>query len=140
MKNAINVTGHVMVSDILTAFEPMLEADLLASLDKALEGRTDEKLKFDDTDVLIEDAIDGLEYADALPDPEAIFDETDIINLAEAIRCGETERAELLLERVFRDMPNATAIREWIDRGRFSKKAREAKAAAQAKPRLRSAA
>lgn len=137
MKNAICLTGNVLVSDILTAFEPMIDGDLLLKLDTELEGRADDRLMFDDTEVLAHQAIDALDEADLLPEPESpVLDQTDVQNLAEVIRCGETERAELLLDRLFSGLPDGDAIREWIDRGRFSKKARQAR---QPKP-LRKAA
>jgi hypothetical protein len=138
MKNGLFLTGHVLVADILLAFEPMVDAELLERLDTALEKRTDERISFDDCEVLAEDAIDALDDADKLPVPEDltdVLDEMDMRGLAEAIRCRETEQAELLLDRLFGHEP---AIREWIDRGRYSKKARETKAAQ--RPAMRAAA
>lgn len=126
----LSLTGSVLVSDILLALEPMLSEEVLTPLDAALSGRSDDRVEFDDVQVRPGNAIDALEEADQLPEPEGPdFDETDIINLAEAIRCGERERAELLLDRIFADLPDAINIREWIDRGRYSSKARAAKAA-----------
>jgi hypothetical protein len=48
MKNGLFLTGHVLVADILLAFEPMVDAELLERLDTALEKRTDERISFDD--------------------------------------------------------------------------------------------
>lgn len=140
MAKSLFLAGSVLVSDILLAFEPIIEEDLLLRLDAAVARRRDDRLSFDDVEVGGEHAVDALDDAGLLPESEAQFDQTDIIDLAEAIRCGETERAELLLERVFAGLPDATTIREWIDRGRFSKKAREAKAANARLPRGHTAA
>jgi hypothetical protein len=93
MKNSISLNGHILVSDILTAFEPMVSEGVLAVLDKELQSRNDERLMFDDTEVLVEEAVDALDDADALPEPEDIdLDQTDVKGLAEAIRCGDTVR------------------------------------------------
>jgi hypothetical protein len=138
MNNGLFLTGNVLVADILLAFEPMVDAELLERLDAALVKRTDERISFDDCEVSVEDAIDALDDADELPVPEYLtdaLDEMDMRGLAEAIRCGETEQAELLLDRLF---GHDAAIREWIDRGRYSKKAREARKVPA--PKLRDAA
>jgi hypothetical protein len=141
MKNSISLNGHILVSDILTAFEPMVSEGVLAVLDKELQSRNDERLMFDDTEVLVEEAVDALDDADALPEPEDIdLDQTDVKGLAEAIRCGDTERAELLLDTLFAKLPDGPAIREWSDRGRYSKKAREARQAQNAPVQRRKAA
>lgn len=140
MKNAICLTGHVLVSDILTALEPMVDEGLLSKLDVDLASRRDDRIDFDDTEVLVEAAIDALDEADKLPVPESLLyqvDETDIIGLAEAIRCGERERAETLLDIIFSTIGEASTVRELIDRGRYSKKARDQR---QAQPKLRSVA
>lgn len=126
--NAVYLTGHVLVADILVALEPMLSVELLGELDKELAGKTDERLEFDDCEVLADEAVDALDDADKLPEPEGLdylLEERDVIGLAEAIRCGEREAAELLLDRLFANASEFSTIREWIDRGRFSMKARK---------------
>jgi hypothetical protein len=131
MKNVISLTGHVLVSDILAAFEPMVSEETLLTLDKELKHRSDERLMFDDVEVQAEEAIDTLDDAGKLPEPESLtytLDRTTVIGLAEAIRCGEREQAELLLDLLFADTAEFDTIREWIDRGRYSRKARAAKA------------
>jgi hypothetical protein len=142
MKSAIYLTGHVLASDIVTALEPMIDdVELFERLDTALTGRSGERVAFDDTEVLVEMALDALDDADKLPEPESLLhqaNETDITNLAEAIRCGDTEQAELLLDRVFSTLGEELTIREWIDRGRYSKKARLARKVPA--PKLRDAA
>jgi hypothetical protein len=143
MKDVITLTGHVLVSDILDALEPKVEGDALLLLDRALDSHRDDRLVFDDVEVLVGEAVDALEDADKLPEPESLdylLDQGDVQGLAEAIRCGERERAELLLDRVFAQSGASDTIREWIELGRYSMKARKAKAAETAKPKLRSAA
>jgi hypothetical protein len=139
----ISLTGRVLVCDIVAALEPKLSEGVLSGLDKELAGQSDDRIEFDDVEVGSYDAVNALEEADELPEPESLtytLDQGDVQGLAEAIRCGETERAELLFDRLFSATAEFSTIREWIDRGRFSKKAREAKTAAIAKPRLRNAA
>jgi hypothetical protein len=122
MKNAICVSGNISVDDILNTLE-------LDEVPERWDRRRDERLIFDDCEVLAEDAYQGLDEADKLPAPEGmsdIVDERVVIDLAEAIRCGDRAEAELLLDRLFAGGDDALTIREWIDRGRFSKRAREA--------------
>jgi len=130
MKNAVYLTGHVLVSDIVMAFEPMLSEELLLGLDKELEKRRDDRITFDDCEVLAEEAIDALDEADKLHEPEDLtylMDQGDVQGLAEAIRCGERERAEMLLDAIVGVLPGASELREWVERGRYSSKARAAR-------------
>lgn len=141
----ITLSGVVFVSDALTALEPLVDnPDLFMGLDEAVSKRSGERLQFDDIEVLAEEAIDALERAGKLPEPESLtytLDERTVINLAEAIRCGERERAEQMLDLLFADTAEFPTIREWVDRGRYSMKARKAKASAPAGPaKLRNAA
>lgn len=131
-KSALYLTGHVLVSDFLDSLEPKLDADAMERVDNALKNIRDERLVCCETEVTVDDALDALDEEGMLPEADfgGLFDQSDIIGLAEAIRIGDREQAELLLDRLFADTPDAVEIREWIDRGRYSKRARDAKAAA----------
>lgn len=49
------------------------------------------------------------------------FDRTDVFDLSAAIRRGDTKEAELLLDRLVAEDQNVT---EWVQQGRYSRKAR----------------
>ena len=135
-KKTIHVAGSLLVSDLLGALD-------LETVPEGCRLGVDDRVDFDDLELDTEAVIEALRDDDQMPigeDLALLLDKRDVADLAEAIRCGERERAELLLDRIFADTSDAPTIREWIDRGRFSKKAREAKAAGRAKPELRSAA
>lgn len=122
----LSISGRVLVSDILLAFEPMVEADLLLKLDEHLKGKTDDRIDFDDVEVSVEAAVDAVDEAGALPPPEGLsdtLDESDVRILAEAIRTGDVKAAEMAMDHMFGHDPE---LREWIDQGRYSRKARHA--------------
>lgn len=72
--------------------------------------------------------VDRSELLKALGHAAAIVErrQSDVQSLAEAIRCGERERAEMFLDAIIGVLPGAVELREWVDRGRYSKRAREA--------------
>lgn len=125
-QQTITVTGCVLVSDVLLALESKLPDDLFDKLDAELDKRASERLSFDDTEVTASDALDGLDSQGLLPEPESMWDDLDqgdVQDLAAAIRRGDTPEAEALLDRIF---ANDTTVTEWVQRGRYSQKARPA--------------
>jgi hypothetical protein len=121
----IYVKGGVRVEDIIGAFK--LPEDLNAKLTQILhnEGHADgDRIDFDDVEVEEDVAYGELNIDDEDRDIfRDNFDESDVIDLAQAIRMGNRGEAELLLDRMFRQDP---LITEWIQRGRYSGLARRA--------------
>jgi hypothetical protein len=109
----MKVLGRVLVADILAA----LDIDALPS-DSSLS--TTDVVDLDDVEVDDDLARDELPEAE----PEELhsrFSESDVIRLAEAVRIGDRGEAEILLDRIFGEDATVT---EWIQRGRYSKRAR----------------
>lgn len=70
--------------------------------------------------------VDDDDIKDKAPEPDPIelhdeLDQTTVMDLAAAIRRGDTAEAELMLDRLVGD---DTVVRDWIQMGRFSRKAR----------------
>lgn len=124
MKALITVTGTVLVEDIIGALFPES-----VEVPAYLAGRESERLEFDDVEVGVERALDALDEGDHLETLELTdrLSQDEVVKLAEAVRCGDVTEAERSLDAL---LGNEPTLREWIDRGRYSKKARDAKAAA----------
>lgn len=139
----ITLTGNVLVEDIVTALEPTLSEDALTKLNDELAGQMSQRISFDDCEVLAYEAVDALDDAGKLPEREGLTDtlnERDVVELAEAIRCGDRATAEHALDALFANDGEARTIRDWIDRGRYSKKARDANPRKSSASALRSVA
>lgn len=136
----VTIAGKVLISDVLDALFAGPHED---EIPDRLERRRDERIECDDIEVVANVAVDALDDADELPEPEELtytLDERTVLGLAEAIRCGDIAQAESHLDRLFADTAEYAEIREWIDRGRYSMKARKAKAAHVRPPRGHTAA
>lgn len=112
----MNVTGNVRISSILADLE-------IEALPEGSHWK-----ESDSIDLIV--AVDDDEAYSALPssyteiDPIELNDEldqTDVQNLAAAIRRGDKAEAEQLLDRVF--VTDGT-VTEWIQRGRYGSSAR----------------
>lgn len=120
MSRTIEIAGSILVEDILGALS--LDEDFDAAVLKKFPA--DRRIRFDDVEIGIEAAVNALDDADALPEPEDFgdqLDQTDVQDLAAAIRRGDRAEAELLLDRVF---AHDTTVTEWVQLGRYSGKAR----------------
>jgi hypothetical protein len=114
----IIVKSRVPVEDVLGVLN-------LEALPDGCPLKIGERVSFDDCEVLSDDAAEALDDAGEMPESEELryqFDETDVIGLAEAIRSGDTAAAELLLDKLLGEDPT---VGEWIQRGRYSRRARQ---------------
>lgn len=114
----MKIEADVRVSEIMEALE-MAEAP---------EG-------YSPTDTVTLDALvddDEAEEKLDLQPPETnlsdLLNQTEVCDLAAAIRRGDTREAEMLLDRLTAD---DTDVAEWVQRGRFSRKARNVGARAE---------
>jgi hypothetical protein len=90
-----------------------VELDFIADFD------SDELVSFATTERL-EDALYSRDWS---PDVGDQFDKSAVMDLASAVRRGDSAAAEMAMDMVFRDVP---AAREWIDQGRYSRLAKAA--------------
>ncbi len=119
-ESVIHVAGSVLVTDILAAIEDA------KSDGRDLTMESHERISFDDVEVLEGDAAEELDEDLFTGDLADQLDEGDVRGLAEAVRIGDRHGAEVLLDRLFGHNPR---LKEWLDRGRYSGKARALKAA-----------
>lgn len=111
----MKVSGSVLVEDIMDALE----------IDALPEG-----CRFAKTDSIELDVVDVDDDTAAQELPESYFpeyqlreilNETDVFDLAAAIRRGDIAEAELLLDALAREDELVT---EWVQRGRYSGRAK----------------
>jgi hypothetical protein len=118
----MKILARVLVSDLLGA--------LCLPTDKLPEGcelKLDEFVDVDDAEVDDDDAYEALQIDEQIESEfESQFDQTDVMELSAAVRMGNRQEAELLLDKIFGHNPT---IREWVERGRYSGPARRLKAA-----------
>lgn len=123
-ETTITLNGSILVCDVLIGLESKLSDDLFDRLDAELANKSDQRIDFDDIEVLAIDAIDACDDAGQLPEPESLsyeLDQGDVQDLAAAIRRGDKTEAEILLDRVF---ASDETVSEWVQRGRYGAKAR----------------
>lgn len=118
-KKTISVAASISATDAVDALEARLELkpETAERLREMAEGKG--ALELDDAEVNAQDAYTALEDADLL-EPQidaACFDQSDVLNLAAAIRRGDCAEAAHLLDRVFAEDATVT---EWVQRGRYS--------------------
>lgn len=112
----MKVDAYVLVAEVMNA----LHMDALPA------GST---LKKTDT-VTVTVVVDDDEIREELPLNEPFglsehLDQTEVIDLAAAIRRGDTAEAEILLDRL---LASDDAASEWVQQGRFSRNARQPRA------------
>jgi hypothetical protein len=109
----INVTGMAEVDDLVMAL----------GLDKIPDGCTLNSA--DDVEITISADRSALEDEIREDDDELDYlDKGEIIDLAAAVRRGDTAEAERLLDGLFGNFAGSEKVTEWIQQGRFSRRAR----------------
>lgn len=112
----MRIEADVSVSDIMTALE-MAEAPEGYSASETVEI----EVMIDDDEIEDYFTKDDQYIAADSATLGALLRQGEVMDLSAAIRRGDTKEAELLLDRMFAD---DTDVTEWVQRGRYSHKAR----------------